>query len=482
MSIRFKIFLAFFLLFIVGIFQITRDFRDDVRKSYLESLEENMVDSANILAEITAKHFRDGKFDLSFLTGAMERVKKRRPEAQIYKLLKNKIDADIYISDENGKLLFNSNIPGTVGRNFASWNDVMRCLRGEYGARSSRLDKDDPSSSVLHVAAPIKLDGQLIGVLTFIKPIKFTSFFIEERKEALVKNAVFISLIAFVIFIIFSEWIAAPVLRLTKYVKTLSSGKVSEYPRLGHGEVAKLGAAFEEMRAKLDGKKYVEDYVRTLTHELKSPISAVRGAIELLEDSKLPVGQRKKFLAMINHENVRMAEQVDRMLQLSRLEGHSADAKTESVNIVLLLREVIRDCETLSMVKRDFKCTVGKEKLLLSGDRFLLKEALNNLLRNAIDFTVDKDFIELKASRKADKIIIEVIDNGTGIPDYARERVFERFYSLARPGSGQKSSGLGLSIVRQIVRLHKGEIFLYPNEPKGTRAVLEFKLKKGDRK
>ena len=475
MSIRFKIFLAFFLLFVVGIFHITRGFRNDVRKSYLESLEENMVDSANILAEIAAEHYSNGKFDLSFLNGPMERVAERNPKARIYKLLKDKIDANIYLTDNKGKILFNSDKPKTVGRSFIEWNDVARCLKGEYGARSTRLDKDDSTSSVMHVAAPVMVNGQIVGVLTYIKSIKFTSFFIEGRKAALVKNAIIILLIAFVIFIIFSEWISAPVLRLTKYVKDLSSGNSPEYPSLGHGEVAKLGSAFEEMRRKLDGKKYIEDYVRTLTHELKSPISAIRGAIELLEDPKLPVEQRKKFTAMINHENERMAEQVDRMLHLSRLEGQEAGAKVEEVDIALLLNDVMLDCEILSISKRKFKCNAAREELILSGDRFLIKEALNNLVRNAIDFTEEKGNIELKAFRRAANIVIEVIDDGTGIPEYARERVFERFYSLARPVSGQKSSGLGLSIVRQIALLHKGKISLCPNHPKGTKATLELR-------
>ena len=475
MSIRFKIFLAFSILFIFAIFQITRNFRDDVRKSYLESLEENMVDSANILAEITAEHYNNGKFDLSFLENSMKRVDKRQPKAQIYKLFKNKIDADIYITDGKGKVLFNSNKPKSEGRNFSTWNDVKRCLNGEYGARATRLNKDDPTSSILHVAAPVKVDGKLVGVLTFIKPIKFTSLFIEERKNKLVRNAVFISVIAFLIFLIFSEWIAAPVLRLTKYVKSLSSGKSPEYPHLGRGEISKLGAAFEEMRLKLDGKKYIEDYVRTLTHELKSPISAVSGAIELLEDPGLPDEQRKKFTEIIKRENERMSKQVDRMLQLSRLEGHSSGAKIEEVDIALLVNEVVLDCEILSMIKRSFKCTVANEELILSGDRFLIKEALNNLVRNAIDFTEENSSIELKAFRRADKIVVEVIDNGAGIPDYAKDRVFERFYSLARPASGQKSSGLGLSIVRQIAILHNGGISLQSNIPKGTKAILELR-------
>ena len=476
MSIRFKIFLAFSLLFIFAIFQITRNFRDDVRKSYLESLEENMVDSANILAEIAAEHYHDGKFDLNFLERSMQRVDKRQPKAQIYKLFKNKIDADVYITDSKGKVLFNSNKQGSIGRDFSSWNDVKRCLNGEYGARSTRLNKDDPTSSILHVAASVKVDGKLVGVLSFIKPIKFTSFFIERRKNKLVRNAVFISLIAFLIFLIFSEWITAPVLRLTRYVKSLSSGESIEYPYLGRGEIAKLGAAFEEMRLKLDGKEYIEDYVRTLTHELKSPISAVSGAIELLEDPALPDKQRKRFMEIIKRENERMSKQVDRMLQLSRLEGHSARAKIEEVDIALLMNEVVLDCEILSMTKRHFKCTAANEELILSGDRFLIKEALNNLVRNAIDFTEENGSIELKAYRRADKVVVEVIDNGTGIPDYARDRLFERFYSLARPASGQRSSGLGLSIVRQIAILHNGGISLQPNIPKGTKAILELRI------
>lgn len=476
MSIRFKIFIAFSILLIFAVFQITTNFKNDVRKSYLESLEENMVDSANILAEITAGHYKDGKFNLSFLNSSMKRAAKRKPEAQIYNLLKNKIDANIYITDNKGKVLFNSNNPRSVGRNFSNWNDVKKCLAGNYGARATRLNKDDPTSSVLHIAAPIEIAGKIVGVLTFIKPIKFTSFFIEERKNKLVRNALFISLTAFLVFIIFSEWITAPVLRLTKYVKTLSAGESPDYPHLGRGEISRLGAAFEEMRLKLDGKKYIEDYVRTLTHELKTPISAVRGAIELLEDPDLPAEQRKKFSEIIKHENERMSEQVNRMLQLSRLEGHSAGGKMEEVDIALLVNEVVLDCEILSMTKRKFKCTVANEELILTGDRFLLKEALNNLVRNAIDFTEEQGNIELKAYRRADKVVVEVIDNGAGIPDYAHDRIFERFYSLARPSSGQKSSGLGLSIVRQIAILHNGGISLQSNIPKGTKAILELRI------
>ena len=473
MSIRFKIFLAFFILFVAGIFQITRDFNRDVRKSYLECLEENMVDSANILAEIAAENYQNGKFDVSFLKNSMKRADKRNPAAAIYKLKKKTIDADVYLTDSKGYVLFNSCDPKTVGKFFGNWNDVHKCLRGEYGARSTRLDKDNPASSVIHVAAPVVVKGKIVGVLSYIKPIIFTTFFIEERKASLKKTAVIISLIALVIFVIFSEWIAAPILRLTAYAKALANGDNPKYPRLGLGEVARLGKAFEEMRRKLDGKKYIEDYVRALTHELKSPLSAVRGAVELLEDEKLPSKQREKFLAIIRQENSRMAEQVDRMLHLSRLEGHSDIGKFEKVNIAMLIKELIQDCETLTVCKRNFSSKVSGE-LFVNGDRFLLKEAINNLVRNAIDFTVEKGNIEIKAHKQDGRIIVEVIDDGVGIPDYAKDKIFDKFYSLARPENGQKSSGLGLSIVRQIMILHSGEILLENNKTQGAKAVLIF--------
>lgn len=474
MSIRFKIFLAFFLLFLIGIFQITRIFRDDVRKSYLESLEENMVDSANILAEIAGEHYSDGRFDLSFLKSSMRRASERNPKAKIYRLLKNKIDADIYIADKQGKILFNSRKPEKVGKFYGNWNDVAKCLQGNYGARSTRLDKDDPSSSILYVAAPITSDGKTVGVLTYIKPIKFTTFFINQRKARLVKNAVFICLAAFVVFLIFSEWAAAPVLRLTEYVKALSSGKTPEYPRIGHGEVAELGKAFEEMRTKLDGKKYVEDYVRTLTHELKSPISAIRGATELLDDDGIPSADRVRFLEIIKRENSRMAEQVDRMLQLSRLEGHDACNKFEMLDINQIIDDIVDRYRKNILGARKITCRLADNIPEIKGEQVLLKEAVANLLRNAVDFTEENGTIEIKTFKADGKVVIELADNGTGIPEYARERVFEKFYSLARPDSGQKSSGLGLSIVRRIAHLHNGEITLTPNQPCGVKAVLEL--------
>jgi two-component system sensor histidine kinase CreC len=106
------------------------------------------------------------------------------------------------------------------------------------------------------------------------------------------------------------------------------------------------------------------------------------------------------------------------------------------------------------------------EETRCSGEYFLLRQALSNLLRNAIDFSTDGSAIDLMVHSEGGIVFIEIIDSGSGIPDYARDRIFERFYSLPRPGSGKKGSGLGLNFVREIARLHGGDVRL-SNRPEG---------------
>ncbi|REM97832.1 two-component system sensor histidine kinase CreC, partial [Mycobacterium tuberculosis] len=94
----------------------------------------------------------------------------------------------------------------------------------------------------------------------------------------------------------------------------------------------------------------------------------------------------------------------------------------------------------------------------VQGDGYLLRQALNNLLENAVAFSPAGTVIALGAHAEGEGIALTVADRGSGVPDYALDRVFERFYSLARPGTGQRSSGLGLSFVQEVARLHGGRV------------------------
>jgi two-component system sensor histidine kinase CreC len=109
-----------------------------------------------------------------------------------------------------------------------------------------------------------------------------------------------------------------------------------------------------------------------------------------------------------------------------------------------------------------------------TGERFLLRQALANLLQNAIEFTPSGGSIAIRAATGPGGIELAIADTGAGIPEYALPRVFDRFYSLPRPDTGQKSSGLGLSLVREAVRLHGGEVRLAHNPGGGVCATIRL--------
>ena len=111
---------------------------------------------------------------------------------------------------------------------------------------------------------------------------------------------------------------------------------------------------------------------------------------------------------------------------------------------------------------------------LVRGEKFLLEQSVSNLVQNAIEFSPPNGSIALSLQAENGCAVITVEDSGPGVPEYALEKIFDRFYSLPRPDTGRKSSGLGLSIVREIARLHGGNISLANRPGGGVRAVLSL--------
>ena len=214
------------------------------------------------------------------------------------------------------------------------------------------------------------------------------------------------------------------------------------------------------MRRQLDGKQYVERYVHSLTHELKSPLAAIRGAAELLE-GPLPEADRARFAASIGTQSRRMATMVDKLLALAEVEHRQRIEHPEPVDIAALASEVVAEAEARAQSLR-VRIELQVEAALppVQGDPFLLRRMLANLIDNAIDFSPADGVVALSVRSDAGAIRIEVADRGPGIPEYAIERVFERFYSLPRPGGGARSSGLGLNFVAEIAQLHGGSVSL----------------------
>jgi two-component system sensor histidine kinase CreC len=274
--------------------------------------------------------------------------------------------------------------------------------------------------------------------------------------------------------LIASWWIAARLThsleRLTVYARGVRDGRPAPPPRSQVAEIAALGGAFEEMRDALEGRQHVERYTQALAHEVKAPLAAIRGAAELLGE-EMPLEQRGRFLGNIRGEAARIQQIVDRLLELSSLEARKTLQQAESIDVARLTAEAA-EAVGPAYVVANVTLNLMAAAAVLRGERVLLREALVNLLQNALDFSPPGGCVTLMTATMGERVIWTVEDGGPGVPDYALPRVFERFYSLPRPGTMRKSTGLGLALVREIAHLHGGEATLVNRPEGGARAML----------
>ncbi|MBU1171266.1 MAG: two-component system sensor histidine kinase CreC [Proteobacteria bacterium] len=465
MKLAVKILFAIFLITSAGFYYLTYGMLENIRIRYLEGVEETLVDQSRILASFVSEDMQTGKFSPENLHTVFDHAYHQLFKSKIYNLEKTDVDLRVYITDETGHILFDSTGKAKPGEDYSSWRDVYMTLNGTYGARSSREDYREQSSSVLYVAAPIMVDKQIKGVLTVAKPTTNMNSFLAMAKRK-IKLKIIISLSFILILSVLAiSFITQPIKRLTRYANDIRAGNKADLPVLDSSEIGDMGRAFENMRLALENRKYVEHYVQTLTHEIKSPLSAIKGAAELLEED-MPQEQRTRFLDNIRSESERIKKLVDRMLQLSSIENMTSLNRSATLTFSDIVNQVLDQMRPVLESKKLSLIRDIDTHILMNGDAYLLKQALSNLIQNSVDFSPKEGTITIKTSLSDNRLSLKLTDQGPGFPEYATEKLFDKFFSLQRPDSGKKSTGLGLNFVKEIATLHKGTIRLN-NLPKG---------------
>ena len=194
----------------------------------------------------------------------------------------------------------------------------------------------------------------------------------------------------------------------------------------------------------------------------------------MLAENDLPDAERRRFTANVQSQSERLQTLIDKLLRLAQLEQQRELDAPGTIN----MHELFADLEqTMSAqaTKRGITVRFAAEpELQVTGDRFLLSLALNNLLQNALDFSPQEGTVTCTAETDGTNVVLRIQDQGHGIAEYACERIFERFFSLPRPDGAPKSTGLGLPLVHEIAVLHGGEIRLENSPEGGVVAILSI--------
>lgn len=378
----------------------------------------------------------------------------------------------VFASDPEGRVVFDS-AARDVGRVY-DW--PMRG-GGPYASEHYTVSNVAQVDGELRVRAAVRRHGELWGWVGVGRPLATLAEGITRARTQLLWYALSIA----AAMVAAGWWIASrltqSIERLTAYAQAVRDGRSEPPPDSRAAEVAELTRAFEEMRRTLEGKAYVERYTQALAHEFKAPLSAMRGAAELLGED-MPREDQARFLANLRAETERLQRIVDRMLELSTLEARTPGAGFREVELGTVLTDVVAQAIRAAELRRVRVTCERTGEARLRGDGFWLGQAVGNLVQNAVEFSPEGGEVTVRMEPGADAVTITIDDQGPGVPAYARERVFERFYSLPRPQTGRKSSGLGLSIVREVVRLHGGDVQLDNRPAGGARATLRLPLRR----
>ncbi|EPS8492574.1 two-component system sensor histidine kinase CreC [Yersinia enterocolitica] len=472
MKIGVRLLLGYFLIVAIAGYFVIRIFVQEVKPGVRRATEGTLVDTATLLAQFARQDMLQNKVAGGQLAQAFASLNLRPIGANIEGIRKDRNEYRVYLTDAEGRVIFDSS-GKAVGQDYSRWNDVWLTLRGNYGARSTRTDPADEQSSVMYVAAPVIVENKIIGVLSVGKPnISMAPVIKRSERKILLAGGVLLG-IALLIGLGFVWWINRAIGKLVDYAERVSEGQNVALPAMGSSELNDLARALESMRLKLDGKAYIEQYVHTLTHELKSPLAAITGAAELLRESP-PPATAQRFLMNIEQQSTRIQQLVDKMLIQARLESR-VDVQLSPIEISSIIKQAMGAKEAQAVSRGINLRLIRADSATLTGDGLLLSQALTNLIDNALDFTPAGGEVTVSGTRQTDEYLITVEDTGSGIPDYAQEKIFDRFYSLARANS-PKSTGLGLNFVREVAAIHQGNISLENRQRHGVCARLTLPL------
>lgn len=438
----------------------------DTRAKYAEALEYSLIDASNLISSYLSYKIENETIDVKDIEAVFKNFKSQNYDVNIHGLSSRNHPLNIYVTDLNGKVLFDSLNFNNVGKNFSKWNDVYLTLKGRYGARSTRTNVEDPLSSVFYIAAPIRSQNKIVGVVSAYKPEKSLGAFVLKWRRRIIFLTCFILGLSILVSAVFVFWLSRPINALINYAEAISLGESLRPPELSSSEFNRLGFAFDKMRRALEGKNSIYNYVQHLNHELKSPLTAIKAAAEILKDQSMSEDDKVKFLNIIDQESRRAQHQIEEILEISNLENkaHIENKSRFSFNEVLI--EIENSLFPLIHTKKiKMIYSLKPHDLHIEGDRNLLKKVFSHIILNAIEFSPIEGCIGIYAKYQDLGVDIQIMDQGPGVPSYAKTRIFDKLYSLERPSTGRKSSGLGLNYAKEVLALHGGMIYLKePNQ------------------
>ncbi len=270
-----------------------------------------------------------------------------------------------------------------------------------------------------------------------------------------------------------------PIQKLTRATKKFMDNKFKtefqdDYPK----ELSSLGGAVKYMGNRLKNTDEVQrKFLSNVSHDFRSPLTSIRGYLEAMKDGTIPVEQQEKYFDIVLYETDRLTKLTSNLLQLNNIDDNGLMLHQEIFDVNHMIRQISQTFEgTCKKRKITLHLEFSGKEALVKADPDRIQQVIYNLLDNAIKFSSDDSEIKISTEEKGNKVFVSVKDRGRGISKDAIGKIWERFYKEdTSRGRDKKGSGLGLSIVKEIIDAHNQNISVASTEGVGTEFIFTLK-------
>ena len=396
-----------------------------------------------------------------------------------------KYGAYILVVDRTGRIMDNKNAAFANNPAFAAMLDadevnasMAQVLQGEEIELHITVDGND----YFTVAVPYVQNDEVLGAVFVQTPAQVISGGAEKFILPVVGMTVLVSLVAGMVLFFYLRGVMKPLTRLTQAATAMAGGDfdICVPDARTTPEVAELSEAFNIMAEQLsrmeDSRR---EFVANVSHELRSPITAIRGYVDGMLDGTIPGERQTHYLTIVSSETKRLSKLIGELLDLSRLEREDAALEMTDFDVCdLLERAFLRRMGDIDARGLELECDFDPEPCYVRADLARIEQVATNLIDNAIKFTPDGGRIDLIVRQEAGVCTVTVKDSGIGILPEDRPKVFDRFYTADKAHTSGKGTGLGLSICQRIMEMHEQQIRLLETE---GGAAFAFTLAAGER-
>lgn len=344
------------------------------------------------------------------------------------------------------------------------------------------------NEGVTFVLLPYFRHGQFVGGILLASPIKGSRDIISQINQYLFYTVLVAAAVALLLSWILSAFHVRRIKRLQEATSLIANGDYSvRIPSSDFDEIGELSKDFNQMVEKLEGSMEEIDrlenrrrqFMADVSHELRTPLTTIRGVIDGIRNQMIPESEKERGMLMVSQETKRLIRLVNENLDYEKIRSNQIKLHKENLLLAEVM-EVIRDQLEIQAEEKHNEIVLEVDQdTLIYADYDRLTQILINITKNSIQFT-ENGTITLRGKMEEQVTIIEIEDNGMGMDPREIERIWQRFYKamVSRTNNPYGEFGLGLSIVKQLVQLHNGQIDVKSEKGQGTTFILKFPIEK----